>query len=146
MNDLDLWYSYRSCTHLVDCIYQLWHHKTTIVSEISIVLPFSPYKNKMDQNWHCRKIGQGQPRVIIWTNLIWFEHPMLHTKFQGHRPFGSGKKDFFKIFIIYWHGGHLGHVTCTVWTNFQSPISRRLHMKFDLNRPSGFRGEDAWKC
>ena len=97
MNDLDLWYSYRSCTHLVDCIYQLWHRKTTIVSEISIVLPFSPYKNKMDQNWHCRIIGQGQPRVIIWTNLIWFEHPMLHTKFQGHRSFGSGKKDFLRF-------------------------------------------------
>ena len=25
-------------------------------------------------------------------------------------------------------------------------ISGRLHMKFDFNRPSGFRGEDVWKC
>ena len=26
---------------------------------------FSPYKNIRDQIWPCRKIGQGQPRVII---------------------------------------------------------------------------------
>ena len=38
---------------------------------------------------------------------------MLHTKFQGHRPFGSGE-DFFKVFTIYGLGGHLGHVTRTV--------------------------------
>ena len=38
---------------------------------------------------------------------------MLHTKFQGHRPFGSGE-DFFKVFTIYGHGGHLGHVTWTI--------------------------------
>ena len=44
----------------------------------------------MDQTWTYRKIGQGQPRVI-WTNMIVLEHPMLHTKFQGHQPFGSGE-------------------------------------------------------
>ena len=31
---------------------------------------------------------------------------MLHTRFQGHQ--------------IYGHGGHLGHVTRTVSTNFRS--------------------------
>ena len=30
----------RLCTHLVELIYQLWYHKTTIVSEKSIMLPF----------------------------------------------------------------------------------------------------------
>ena len=39
---------------------------------------------------------------------------MLHTKFQGHRSFGSGEVDFLKFLIIYGHGGHLGHVTRTV--------------------------------
>ena len=39
---------------------------------------------------------------------------MLNTKFQGHRPFGSGEEDFFKVFTIYGHGGHLGHGTRTV--------------------------------
>ena len=45
----------------------------------------------------CRKIGQGQPRVIIWTNLVVLEHPMLHTTFQVHRPFDSGKEDLFRF-------------------------------------------------
>ena len=35
---------------------------------------------------------------------------MLHTKFRGNRPTGSGE-DFLGFFIIYGHGGHLGHVT-----------------------------------
>ena len=33
---------------------------------------------------------------------------MLHIKFQGHRPFR-----FSKVFTIYGHSGHLGHVTQT---------------------------------
>ena len=37
-------------------------------------------------------------------------------------------------------------MTKTVWTNFRSQIPRRLHMKFGFNRPSGFWGEDVWKC
>ena len=32
---------------------------------------------------------------------------MLHTKFQGHQSFGSGEEDFFKVFTIYGHGGHV---------------------------------------
>ena len=50
------------------------------------------------------------------------------------------------VFTIYGHGGHLGHVTRTIWTNFRSPILRSLHMKFEFIWPSGFRGEDVWKC
>ena len=50
------------------------------------------------------------------------------------------------VFTIYGHGGHLGHVTRTIWINFHSPILRSLHMKFEFNWPSGFRGEDVWKC
>ena len=36
---------------------------------------------------------------------------MLHTKFRGNRPAGSGEEDFLRVFTIYGHGGHLGHVT-----------------------------------
>ena len=36
---------------------------------------------------------------------------MLNAKFQGHRPFCSGEKDFFQVFTIYEHGSYLGHVT-----------------------------------
>ena len=35
---------------------------------------------------------------------------MLHTKLPGNRSIGSGE-DFLKVFTIYGHGGHLGHVT-----------------------------------
>ena len=54
---------------------------------------FFPYKSLWDQIWPCCKIGQGQPRVINGTNLLVLECPMLHTKFQGHQPFGS-REDF----------------------------------------------------
>ena len=46
------------------------------------------------------------------------------------------------VFTIYGHGGHLGHVTWTIYTNFRSPFPRRLHIKFGFDWPSGFRGED----
>ena len=38
---------------------------------------------------------------------------MLNTKFQDHRPYGSGEEDFLKFFTRYGHGGHLDHVTWT---------------------------------
>ena len=66
---------------------------------------------------------------------------MLHTKFRGNRPAGS-VEDFCRVFTIYWHGGHLGHVTQMPQTNFRSPYPRRLHIKFDFDWPSGFGGED----
>ena len=39
---------------------------------------------------------------------------MLHTKFRENRPTGSGEEDFRRVFTIYGHGGHLGHVTSTM--------------------------------
>ena len=66
---------------------------------------------------------------------------MLHAKFQDHRTPGPG--DFFKAFTIYGHGGHLGHVTWTIYTNFPSPFPRRRHIKFVFDWPSCFRGEDV---
>ena len=32
---------------------------------------------------------------------------MLHTKAQGHWPFGSGEEDSLRVFTIYGRGGHL---------------------------------------
>ena len=58
---------------------------------------------------------------------------MLHTKFCENRPAGSGEKDFLRVFTIYGHGGHLGHVTWTIYINFRSPFSRRLHIKFGFD-------------
>ena len=72
---------------------------------------------------------------------------MLHAKFQNHRPSGpdSGEEDFlrFLLFTLYSHGGHFGHVTWSIYTNFRSPFLRMLHMKFGFDWPRGFRGEDV---
>ena len=68
---------------------------------------------------------------------------MLHAKFQDHRTSGAGVEDFSKVFTIYGHGGHLGHVTWTIYINFRSPFPWRLHIKFDFDWPSGFGGEDV---
>ena len=40
---------------------------------------------------------------------------MLHTKFHGYRSIGSGDEDFFKVFTIYGHGRHVGHVTQLIY-------------------------------
>ena len=63
---------------------------------------------------------------------------MLHSKAQGHWPFGSGEEDFLRVFTIYGRGGHLGQVTHMPQTYFRSPDPWRLHMKFGFDWPSGF--------
>ena len=64
---------------------------------------------------------------------------MLHTKFQNHRPSGSEEEKFLNVFAIYSHGGHLGHVTLTIYIYFHSLFLRMLHKKFGFVWPSGFR-------
>ena len=115
-----------------------------VISFYHFLTVFSPNKSIRDQIWPCHKIGRGQPKVIIWINFDGFRAPMLHTKAQGHWPFGSGEEDFWRVFTIYGRGGHFGHVTQMPRTNFRSPDPWRLHMKFGLDWPSGF-GEDLWK-
>ena len=62
---------------------------------------------------------------------------MLHTKFHENRPAGSGKR-FLKVFTIYGHGGHLGHVTRIMLTNFHFLVPESLHTKFSSEWPSSF--------
>ena len=85
----------------------------------------------------------SETEKIIYIKFVELESQMLHAKFQDHRPSGSGEEDFFKVFTIFEHGGHLGHVTWTIYINFRSPFPRRLHIKFGFDWPSGFRGEDV---
>ena len=68
---------------------------------------------------------------------------MLHAKFRGNRPAGSGEEDFKVFFTIYRGGGHLGHVTRMPSIIFRSPYPMRLRIKFGFDWPSGFRGEDV---
>ena len=55
-------------------------------------------------------------------------------------------RSFLKVFTIYGYGGHFGHATVMIWTNFRSPSPRRTYMKFDFDCPSGFWEDDVWKC
>ena len=56
---------------------------------------------------------------------------MLLAKFQDHQS--SGSKEEGKVLTIYGYGGHHGHVTWTIYTNFCFFFQRRLHMKFGLS-------------
>ena len=40
----------------------------------------------------------------------------------------ASKQKVLKVFTIHRHGGHLDHVTWTIYTNFGSPFPRRIHL------------------
>ena len=40
------------------------------------------------------KLDPGQPRVIVYINLLELESQMLHAKFQDNRTSGSGEEDY----------------------------------------------------
>ena len=62
---------------------------------------------------------------------------MLHTKSQGHRYIGSvEEEEFFKVFIIYGNGSHVGHVTQLICINFHSYSPSSFHINFINNRPT----------
>ena len=63
---------------------------------------------------------------------------MLHTKFRGNRPAGSGEEDFLRVFIIYGHGGHLGHVTSIMSSDFHFLVLESSHTKFGSDQHSSF--------
>ena len=67
---------------------------------------------------------------------------MLHAKFQDHKTW-FWRRRFLNVFTIYGRGGHLGHVTWTIYINGPSPFPRRLHKKFGFDWPSSFGGEDV---
>ena len=63
---------------------------------------------------------------------------MLHTKFSGNRPADSGDEDILRVFSIYGRGGHLGHVTSIMSSNFHFLVPERFHKKFGSDRHSCF--------
>ena len=63
---------------------------------------------------------------------------MLHTKFRGNRPAGSGEEDFWRVFTIYGRGSHLGHVTSIMSTNFHFLVLESFHAKFSSEWPCSF--------
>ena len=62
---------------------------------------------------------------------------MLHTKFRGNRPAGSGE-EFSRVFTIKRCGGHLGHVTSIILSDFHFLVPESFHTKFCSDRHSSF--------
>ena len=138
-----------SCTHLVNCIYQLWYyHIFNSFWKIHWFTFFLIRKHKgtnLTLSWNRSWSTQDH-----YLNKLGSTHPP-NAAYQVSRSsaFVVPEKKILKVFTIYGHGRHLSHVTRTIWANFRFPIPhvpRRLHIKFGFNRPSGFRGEDVWKC
>ena len=63
---------------------------------------------------------------------------MLHTKFCGNRPSRSAEEDFLSVFTIYGRGGHLGHVTSIMSSDFHFIVPESFHTKFGSDRHSSF--------
>ena len=137
---LTLWHIFInsiSCLHLPTS-----RSQAAIVSEKSTVFTFS-HRKTFYQIWPCHKIGQGHSRVIIWTNYDGQESWMLHTKFRGNRPAGSGD-DFWTVFTIYGLGGHLGHMTSIMLSDFHFLVPERFHTKFGSDQHSSFWENPVW--
>ena len=60
---------------------------------------------------------------------------MLHSKFRGNRPAGSGD---FEGFLPYGHGGHLGHVISIMSSDFHFLVPESFHTKFGSEWHSSF--------
>ena len=60
------------------------------------------------------------------------------TKFRGNRPAGSGEEDFSRVFTIYGHGGHLGHVTSIMSSDFHFLVPESFHTKFGSDRQNNY--------
>ena len=54
---------------------------------------------------------------------------MLHTKFHGNRPAGSGE-DFLRVFTIYGRGGLLGYVTSIMSSDFYFLVPESFQFEF----------------
>ena len=103
---------------------------------------FSPFKSPRDQIWPWRKIGQGQPRVTIWTNLAVLSPLMLHNKFQGNQPRGSGEDNFSRFCTIYGHCGHLA--VYEIWLKLAQQFQKRSHLKKFIHSILVTIGQGHW--
>ena len=63
---------------------------------------------------------------------------MLYNKLRENLPAGSGEKDFLRVFTIYGRGGHLGHVTSIMSSDFHYLVPESFHTKFGSDRHSSF--------
>ena len=63
---------------------------------------------------------------------------MQHTKFRGNQPARSREEDLLRVFTIYGHGGHLGHVTSIMSSAFHFLVLESFHTKFGSDQHCSF--------
>ena len=63
---------------------------------------------------------------------------MLHTKFRGHLPAGYGEEEFRRGFYHMGRGGHHGHVTSNMSSDFHFLVPESFHTKFGSDRQISF--------
>ena len=63
---------------------------------------------------------------------------MLYKKFRRNRPVGSGEEEFLRVFTIYGRGGHLGHVTSIMSSDFHFLVPESFQTKFGSDRHGSF--------
>ena len=117
------WPSIPSLAQLVISIYQLSGYM--LLSEKSTVLILTK-KSRGYQIWPCPKIGQGQPRVTIWTNYDGLV-PDSTYQVSWKSLHWLRRRRYFKSFTIYGHSSHLDHVINIMIMNFHFPVSESLH-------------------
>ena len=71
---------------------------------------------------------------------------MQQTKFHGNRPVGSGEEEFRRVFTIYGRGGHLGHVTSIISSDFHFLVPESFHTKFGSDRQCSLRKSSLNFC
>ena len=108
--DLEFWYmdSLWNTAVLLRQVLSSWGMPIFRKNQIEILLagyiktrrPIVVYRSpeiqfhERNQSWPLYKKVKGQPRVIIWANLLVLECPILYTKFQWYWPFGSEEENF----------------------------------------------------
>ena len=117
--------------------------QTTIVSEKIHCFTFFPYKSIRDQIWPCHRSRSTQGHYSNKSGSTRAPDAALQVSRSSAFWF---RRWFFNVFTIYGHGGHLGHKTRTVWTNFRSPIPWTLYMKFIWNLASNYPVVSEEKC
>ena len=92
---------------------------------------FYLWKSPSYKIWPCRKIGRGQPKVVIWTNYDWQETRSYIPSFV---EFGLPVPEkIFEGFLPY-----MGvEAILVMWPRCRSPYPRRLNIKFCFDWPSG---------
>ena len=71
---------------------------TWTVCKIFDIMNFSPYKCLCYQIWPWPKIGQGYPRVIIWTNYDGSRFSNVTYQFSWKSAWRFQRKRFLKVF------------------------------------------------